>query len=141
MKLVIRTLSRHEFPEALRLRIEVFVEEQNVPIEEEQDALDEEAVHFGAFCCGTLVGTGRLVDQPNQGKIGRMAVAKAYRGQGVGSALLQTIIDECRTRGYARAYLSAQLHAIPFYQSQGFSVTSGEYMDAGIVHKDMVKEL
>ncbi len=141
MNVVVRTLSREEFSQALAVRIKVFVDEQNVPIEEEQDHLDETATHFGAFANGEMVATGRLVVQPTRGKIGRMAVAKEVRGQGVGRELLTAIVNECRRLELPQAYLSAQLHAIPFYERLGFQVSSGEYLDAGILHKDMILDL
>lgn len=141
MNVTVRTLTGTEFPQAMAIRIQVFVDEQKVPFEEEQDHLDETAIHFGAFVDGRMVGTGRLVEQPGRGKIGRMAVLAEARGQGVGRALLTAILAECRQRQLPQAYLSAQLHAIPFYERLGFSVTSGEYMDAGIPHKDMILEL
>ena len=141
MSIVVRTLSREEFSQALAIRIKVFVDEQNVPIEEEQDQLDDTATHFGAFTSGQMVGTGRLVVQPTRGKIGRMAVAKEARGQGVGRALLTAIVNECRRLELPQAYLSAQLHAIPFYEQLGFQVNSGEYLDAGILHKDMILDI
>jgi len=66
-----------------------------------------------------------------------MAVLETWRGRGVGSALLQAAIAVCRARGWPVALLSAQTHALAFYARAGFTVCSGEYLDAGIPHRDM----
>ena len=141
MELEVRQLTAEEFADALALRMEVFVDEQKVPPEEEHDALDASATHFGAFEGTTIVGTGRLVVKAEKGKIGRMAVRKDYRGRGVGLAVLEAIVDACRELGLAQAFLSSQLHAIPFYEKMGFRAQGDIYLDAGIEHKDMILDL
>jgi predicted GNAT family N-acyltransferase len=66
-----------------------------------------------------------------------MAVAKAARGGGVGSALLKSLMDEARRRGHKHAVLSAQTHAAEFYRKHGYHSYGNEYDDAGIAHIDM----
>jgi predicted GNAT family N-acyltransferase len=117
------------------LRFAVFVDEQKVPAEIEIDEWDACSVHAIALDEeGAVVGTGRLLPD---GHIGRMAVVRGARGSGVGSALLCTLMDEARRRGHREAVLSAQTHAIAFYQRHGYVVQGAEYMDAGIPHVDM----
>lgn len=124
---------------AAPIRFTVFVEEQKVPEDAEIDAWDPQCVHALAFDEeGRALGTGRLLPD---GHIGRMAVLKQARQHGVGSALLAALMAEARRRGHARAALSAQTHAIPFYRRHGYVVTSGEYLDCGIPHVDMTCEL
>src|SRR5690606_33192392 len=95
--------------EAGRIRLEVFVQEQQVPLEEELDARDAQCLHAVAYDAdGQAMGTGRLLPD---GHIGRMAVRKAWRGQGVGSLLLNALMDAARRRGDAEVVLDAQLHA------------------------------
>src|SRR2546425_12141370 len=75
------------------IRFEVFVQEQKVPPWEEMDEFDETAEHFAAECDGRIVGTARLADKGGGvGKIGRVAVLKEYRNQGVGKWLMQAIL-------------------------------------------------
>ncbi len=127
--------------EALNIRIEVFVKEQRVPLEEEEDAQDPAACHAIAYDAdGQAQGTGRLFGEPRDpqcARIGRMAVRREARRTGCGSALLAALIGEARRRGFQRAVLSAQVHAIPFYERHGFQVISEEYLDAGIPHRAM----
>lgn len=126
-------------PLAAPIRFTVFVEEQKVPVEMEIDEWDPQCVHALARSdTGEVLGTGRLLPD---GHIGRMAVLAGARGLGVGSALLRSLMEEARRRGHAATVLSAQTHAIPFYQRHGYVVVSGEYLDAGIPHVDMRCEL
>lgn len=117
------------------VRYEVFVVEQRVPAELEWDGLDAQCLHVVAETAGgDAVGTGRLLPD---GHIGRMAVLKRWRQRGVGSLLLAELLDAARSRGHAAVELSAQTHAIGFYERFGFKVISGEYPDAGIPHRTM----
>lgn len=121
------------------VRQHVFIEEQQVPVELEWDGLDETAIHLLALDAeDKAIGCARILDN---GIIGRMAVLKGRRGQGVGQALLNAAVESCRSRGCKNITLSAQTHAIPFYERAGFIVCSEEYMDAGIPHRDMQLKL
>lgn len=121
--------------EARRIRTEVFVQEQRVPPEEELDAMDAGCVHAVAYDeDGQAMGTGRLLPD---GHIGRMAVCRPWRGQGVGSLLLTALLDAARRRGDAEVVLAAQMHARPFYARHGFQEEGETFMDAGIPHRQM----
>lgn len=124
---------------AFRVRKEVFVDEQQVPIELEQDELDAVSIHVvAADSNGTPVGTGRLLPD---GHIGRMAVRKPWRGSGIGGQLLRRLIQIAVERGDAEVALNAQLTAVPFYLKFGFSPSGGEFVEAGIVHQAMRQRL
>ncbi|MBU3736718.1 MAG: GNAT family N-acetyltransferase [Methylobacterium sp.] len=116
------------------IRRKVFIEEQGVSEALEWDGLDADAVHVLALAGDTPVGCGRLLAS---GKIGRMAVLPAWREKGIGSALLDRLLDLCRAQGLVRVSLAAQVTAIPFYQRAGFAVCSPEFDDAGIPHRKM----
>ncbi|MFM7013067.1 MAG: GNAT family N-acetyltransferase, partial [Betaproteobacteria bacterium] len=95
--------------QASAIRFEVFVQEQQVPIEEELDATDVHCVHALAFNgSGEPIGTGRLLPD---GHIGRMAVLKSSRGNGVGAAILKRLTEQAHARGFTEVVLSAQTHA------------------------------
>jgi predicted GNAT family N-acyltransferase len=121
------------------IRRSVFIEEQGVPEALEWDGLDEAAIHFLATDAGQRpIGCARLLEG---GRVGRMAVLKSWRQQGVGRALLEAAMAECRRQGLAEMTLSAQTHAIRFYEGAGFAVCSDIYDDAGIPHRDMAQAL
>jgi predicted GNAT family N-acyltransferase len=123
-------------PEALiKIRTQVFIEEQKVPIVLEWDGLDDNAQHLIAINdAQQVIGCARVLAQ---GTIGRMAVLKPWRNQGVGSAILKSALNYIESQGWPLASLSAQVHAISFYQKHGFKVASEPYHDAGIMHQDM----
>jgi predicted GNAT family N-acyltransferase len=123
--------------ELRRIREAVFIAEQAVPPELEWDAEDAEAVHFLAYEGDYPIGTARLLAD---GHIGRVSVLKDWRGLKVGDALLRAVIAEAEKRGLLQQMLSAQVHATPFYERLGFAIVSGEYLDAGIPHVDMVRD-
>jgi predicted GNAT family N-acyltransferase len=117
------------------LRETVFIQEQQVPIALEWDGMDETAQHLLALSdTSEPIGCARLL---GDGSIGRMAVLKSWRRQGVGMALLNEAVAFYRQRGIHHIKLSAQTHAIEFYEKAGFIVCSEAYLDAGIAHVDM----
>lgn len=125
--------------QAAALRTQVFVEEQGVPAELEMD--DNDAVCWHALAtdsAGVAIGTGRLLPD---GHIGRMAVAAAWRGRGVGRALLDTLLEAASARGMAVQQLNAQTHAAGFYRPFGFVDDGDEFMEAGIPHLAMRREI
>ena len=119
-----------------RIREAVFIAEQAVPPELEWDADDATAVHFLALEGEYPMGTARLLPD---GHIGRVAVLKDWRGLKVGDKLIRAVITEAENRGLKQQMLSAQVHARAFYERFGFEVVSGEFLDAGIPHVDMVR--
>ncbi len=126
----------------LLLRRKVFIDEQNVPEDEEIDTYDEIAIHLLAFEGDTPVGTARIVVQGEVGKIGRVCVLKEYRGMGLGADLINAALDQMRDLpDVAIARLGAQTHALGFYERLGFAAFGDEYMDAGIPHFDMERAL
>jgi predicted GNAT family N-acyltransferase len=124
--------------EARRVRFTVFVEEQGVPAEIEIDDRDAACIHALARLDGRVVGTGRLLPDAH---VGRMAVLKEARGQGVGGLLLEHLVARARERGDPEVVLSAQVHAIPFYARHGFAAFGPVYEEAGIPHQDMRRQL
>ena len=121
------------------IRREVFIQEQQVPEELEWDEFDESAQHIIALDKHHhAVATGRI---KADGHIGRMAVLKGYRQQGIGSGILLALLDVAKQQNLNSVYLHAQVSATQFYEKQGFSCNSDEFTDAGIPHKSMVKKL
>ena len=120
------------------IRDEVFVREQSVPVELEWDEFDPVSKHVLAWSGDRAIGTGRLLPD---GHIGRMAVLRAWRQRGVGSALLTALMEVARASGLSRVELNAQLHATPFYERHGFCAEGDEFLDAGILHRRMWRDL
>ena len=123
---------------AAPIRFTVFVEEQGVPREIELDEHDAHCVHAVVFEDGSAVATGRLLPD---GHIGRMAVLKAWRGRGIGAAILNELMKAALKRGHREVALAAQVHALPFYRAHGFVEEGSEYLEAGIRHQAMKRRL
>src|SRR5690242_19783672 len=110
------------------VREKVFVEEQKVPVALELDEFDALSAHVLAEADDdTAIGTGRLLPG---GHIGRMAVLPAWRGLGVGDAMLRFLLDLARRRRVAEVVLSAQAHAVGFYLRHGFRPEGDTFLDA-----------
>ena len=121
-----------------RIRYDVFVKEQGVPLELEIDGLDAGAIHALVFDGKIPVGTGRLIED---GHIGRVAVQKAHRGRGAGICIIQGLLDAARAENLTEVWLGAQCHAKGFYRQLGFSEFGEIFLDAGIDHIKMKKTL
>ena len=123
------------------IRREVFIEEQHVPEHLERDTYDQSAAHALALWDGEPVGCGRMVAERGHVKIGRMAVLRARRGNGVGRLVLEFLLDEARRAGFRQAILHAQLTAEGFYLKQGFAPRGDVFEEAGIMHREMARDL
>ena len=125
-----------------RIRTDVFVEEQDVPVEIVMDNLDAECVHVAAKDAeGNVIGTGRLMLHPSVPRIGRLAVAKTWRSTGVGGKILEKLCDAAKQRGFGEVMLHSQTHASPFYFKHGFLSHGSEFFEAGIPHQEMRKQI
>jgi predicted GNAT family N-acyltransferase len=122
-----------------QVRDVVFVQEQQVPRELERDALDPLSHHVLARdAAGVPIGTARLTPEH---RIGRMAVLSAWRGRGVGDALLAALLDEAARRQWPDVSLHAQVSAEVFYARHGFLPEGERFMEAGIEHQAMRRML
>lgn len=127
------------FEEAFSIRKRVFIEEQGVPEELEIDEFDPSSQHAIAYVNTLGVGTARLVKQNNQqAQVGRMAVLAPFRKQGIGKALLTSLISLAQEEGILELTLHAQVYAIPFYEKFGFIAHGPSYDEAGILHRNMI---
>ena len=125
--------------ELMAVRNAVFVDEQGVSPALESDGRDADASHFLATDeAGNPIGTARLLAD---GQIGRIAVLPAFRRRGIGRRLLRLAMDSARARGDRRVWLHAQIEAQDLYLEAGFLVTGECFMEAGIPHIAMERDL
>lgn len=137
-----RIIETNDLETCLQLRRVVFIDEQNVPEDEEVDEYDKTATHLLAFDGDTPVGTARIIVQGEVGKIGRVCVLQTHRGTGLGADLINAALDHLRSLpDLTTARLGAQTYALGFYQRLGFTAYGDEYIDAGILHFDMERQL
>jgi predicted GNAT family N-acyltransferase len=128
-----------DLPSIHEVRRQVFIVEQGIPADLEWDARDAACQHVLATDMRQMaIGTGRL---DPEGRIGRMAVLPAWRSQGVGYALLASLLDLARAQGHLKVVVHAQCTVTDFYRKAGFREQGRPFMEAGIEHVIMVNTL
>src|SRR5690625_397510 len=123
------------------VRKTVFVDEQNVPIEEEIDGHEQSSIHFLCQVNEQAIGAGRLRFENDYGKLERICVLKSFRGQSYGKQIIQSIENEIKNQNFHIAKLCAQTHATAFYENLGYEIVSDVFMDASIPHVIMENSL
>ena len=120
------------------VRSAVFVEEQGVDVSIERDGKDDQCHHSLAHdSSGKVLGTGRLSPE---GKIGRLAVLKEWRGLGIGSEIMKNLIMQSESLGMVRTYLHSQVSVTEFYESLGYRQEGPIFEEASIPHVVMFRE-
>jgi predicted GNAT family N-acyltransferase len=116
-----------------------------VPAEEEvddHDRTDPGARHALIRAGAEAVAAGRYYPlDASTAQIGRMAVLPAFRGRRIGRQLLELLVGDARNRGFSRAALNAQDHAIGFYAKAGFTPFGEMLVECDILHQPMELEL
>lgn len=141
MVTVLPIITPADLDAAFLIRRRVFVDEQNVPAEEEYDEFETTSLHFLARVDGVPAGTARWRRTSNGVKLERFAVLSEFRGQGVGKALVQTVLDSVFSQlpePVESIYMHAQLTAMPLYAGFGFVPTGPQFDECGIMHYKMV---
>ena len=136
--LAITTNYKSNHKDICQVRFKVFVDEQSVPEELEIDGYDDEATHVLIFFDDKAIGTGRILAD---GHIGRVAVLKKYRGQGVGKLIMKKLIEWAQENQLKTLWLSSQWHARGFYIDLDFACIGERFEEAGIDHIKMIRKL
>ncbi len=120
------------------VRNAVFTAEQGIPESVDLDGRDHACVHVLAVSGdGQFVGTARMLAD---GHVGRIAVLRAWRGQGVGTRMIEFLTNSVRVRRYSEIYLHSQTQAAAFYARMGFEARGEPFIEAGIEHILMVRK-
>lgn len=136
---------RERLAAAFAVRFPVFVEEQRVPADEEideHDRSDADARHALIRDGEKPVAAGRYYRiGASTAQVGRMAVLREYRGRRLGRLLLDALVEDARARGFTRAALNAQDHAVGFYAKAGFTPFGETLVECDILHQPMERAL
>lgn len=133
--------TKEEKKQAFQVRTIVFVDEQKVSIEEEIDEFEDEAIHFIGYEDNKPIAASRLRWVDNYGKLERICIIKEHRGKSYGTEIIKAMEKQVIKKGYTQTKLNAQTRAVEFYKRLGYQVVSGEFLDAGIPHITMTKQL
>lgn len=134
--------SKKELNDCFELRKEVFVDEQNVPQENEFDEYEDEATHIIVYDVNHRpIAAARYRSYQNKAKIERVVVVKDQRMHGIGRKLMQFIEKEAQKDGFKEAILNGQIQAQPFYESLGYHPQGEIFLEEAIEHIEMQKQL
>ncbi len=130
-------LTTKEFFEIVKLRIAVFVVEQNCPYQEVDDA-DEQAWHTWLQEGSEIVGYTRIIDKGDTVTFGRVLINPVYRGKKLGNKLLEETLKVIKDNYPERPIIiGAQAHLTDFYGAFGFEEVSEVYLEDDIPHVEM----
>jgi predicted GNAT family N-acyltransferase len=130
-----------EVAAALALRSRVFCDEQGVSFEADQDGRDPEATHIVAVDDGVVIGTCRLLFRSSMARLGRLAVERDRRGDGVAAAILRECERVASAAGADTIALHAQTYALTLYENAGYAEYGPPFVEEGIEHVAMEKRL
>lgn len=130
-----------ELKQVFAIRIQVFVDEQKIPVEAELDKYEDACKHVLVFYKQKPVGTGRLRIVEGMAKLERICVLADYRKYGVGRLVVQKLEELAHGDGYSKCKLHGQTHAEKFYTNLGYEVCPDIFMEDGIPHKIFLKEI
>lgn len=133
----------NELKEAFRIRREVFVNEQGVPLSDEFDEFDTLngfCDHILVYFHGQAVGTGRIRVVNGFGKLERICILQPYRKYGLGKIIIEALEEIAAEKGLSQVKLHGQTQAEAFYKKLGYQTSSDVFMEDGIPHVLMVKE-
>ncbi|MEH6943498.1 GNAT family N-acetyltransferase [Bacillus sp. JJ722] len=133
--------NQQQLEDAYSIRQKVFIEEQQVDAEEELDEHDQTATHFVLYDDNKPIGAGRFRLVDGAGKVERICVLANVRKAGAGKLIMNKIEKYAKDQQIAQVKLNAQTHAIGFYENLGYKIVSEEFLDAGIPHRTMTKNL
>lgn len=135
--------SKAALEEAFAIRQKVFVEEQEVPADEEYDEFEDHSRHFLAYSeDGQPCGTARWRFTDKGIKLERFAVLAEWRGKGTGQTLVQAVVNDIAAHHDSKGktlYLHAQLPAVSLYERFGFKKAGEIFEECGIQHYLMQK--
>lgn len=129
-----------EFLRCLLVRAIVFMEEQQISCAEEMDGLDQNALQILGEIGGEPIATARIRFFGDCAKLERLAIRKAWRGQGHGDRLVEFTLAAARERGYRKFKLHGQERLRSFYEKHGFRAEGDSFLEANIPHLLMRRE-
>lgn len=134
-------LTVEEMYKILALRNEIFIVEQECPYLD-CDNKDLKSYHLFAEENGEIVSYLRVLEKGvsyDEISIGRVAVKKNYRGNGISREMMLKAIEFIENELLETTIkIQAQAYLINFYSSLGFEAVSEEYLEDNIPHIDML---
>lgn len=106
---------------AQSIRYQVFTVEQQIPRELDLDGLDERSVHALVTENDASVATARLtIKEDGSSVMARVAVAESYRGMGIASKVVTSLMEYARNDGVSSIEIHAHGYLRNYYEKFGF---------------------
>jgi ribosomal protein S18 acetylase RimI-like enzyme len=102
---------------------------------------DEHGIHFGAFEDNKLVGVISLFQNGTDFQFRKLAIDPSIQKMGIGSSLLQYIINYSKENGGRKIWCNARDTAFGFYLKAGFALTGQTFTKNGISYEIMEKQI
>ena len=132
--------NKKELDQIIEIRKQVFVKEQDVPLDLEVDGLDPEAEHIIAYYNGKPIGCARIRTN-DYCKLERIAILKEYRNRGFGKKLTKYLVNYCKSKNFNEISLHSQTYVSDFYKKLGFKERGKTFFEAGIEHIEMYMKI
>ncbi|PGS55937.1 GNAT family N-acetyltransferase [Bacillus sp. AFS041924] len=139
-----KVMNEEDLKIAFAIRENVFVKEQGVPLEDEFDQFDTlkgECEHILVHYNEQPVGTGRIRFVDGVGKLERICILESFRKFGLGKIIIKALEEIAQEREATKVKLHGQTHAEGFYKKLGYFTASDIFIEDGIPHILMQKEL
>ena len=142
---IVKVTNNDDLKKCLEIREKVFIEEKNVPRDIENDGFDcmrEDCEHFIVYSGSVPAGTVRMrfIDESTV-RLQRFCFLKEYRGLGLGSKTVEFVEKRYKEKGIKKIVIEAKYAVSPFYEKCGYKTVSGIFLEVGVEHVNMEKEL
>ncbi|MEH7401061.1 MULTISPECIES: GNAT family N-acetyltransferase [Bacillaceae] len=139
-----KIMNEEELKIAFAIRKDIFVKEQGVPLEDEFDQYDKlngDCQHILVHYNEQPVGTGRIRFVDGVGKLERICILESFRKFGLGKNIIKALEEIAEEQGASKVKLHGQTHAEGFYKKLGYHTSSDVFIEDGIPHILMLKEI
>jgi predicted GNAT family N-acyltransferase len=139
-----KIMNEEELKIAFAIRKDIFVKEQGVPLEDEFDQYDKlngDCQHILVHYNKQPVGTGRIRFVNGVGKLERICILESFRKFGLGKNIIKALEEIAEEQGASQVKLHGQTHAEGFYKKLGYRTSSDIFMEDGIPHILMLKDI
>ncbi|KQL41392.1 hypothetical protein AN960_05130 [Bacillus sp. FJAT-25509] len=139
-----KVTNEDELKIAFAIRKDIFVKEQGVPLEDEFDQYDNlngDCEHILVHYNEQPVGTGRIRFVEGVGKLERICILESFRKFGLGKNIIKALEEIAEEQGTSKVKLHGQTHAEGFYKKLGYQTSSDVFIEDGIPHILMLKEI
>ena len=135
------TTDQPEYLLERELRAKVLREPMGLSAGAEIFPFEDEALHLIATEDGNVIGCVMFKPEKTTGRMLQMAVKQDRQKNGVGTQLVEHLENHLRSNGYHDIYLHARDVAMTFYERLGYELEGEPFIEVGIPHRLMRKQL